>query len=75
MQYEVTSPMAQDRMMQLLVDGVDATEGWNRVSEDAYRWQATLENRAVVLAFMPQPLETAGTFALEVTLEAQAAAD
>src|SRR5690606_952555 len=37
--YEVTSPIGQERLMQLITDGVDATEGWSRTSADAHRWQ------------------------------------
>lgn len=73
--YEVTSPIKQESLMQLIADGVDATDGWSRTSADAYRWQATMEEQTMILSFAPQASDTAGTFALEVTLETQAAAD
>lgn len=72
--YEVTSPIEQESLMQLIVEGVNSTDGWTRTSADAYRWHATMEDRSVVLSFATQASDTEGTFALEVTLDTQAAA-
>lgn len=68
--YEVTSPADQDTLMQLITNGVQASGDWIRMpAADAYRWQARMENRHVVLALKPQSSDVAEKFELEVTVD------